>query len=279
MLDTSGPDLSLRHLPDLSDASSSFQIPVTSSDDFLLEDGNDDNFFQGADDSLITPGPTRLASKPLTLSQLTPRPTKQPSLAVTTWSSGKDSHSVTDKTSPRAADNKIVPAYRREKQDVAQTLVERSPLKSVTQRIEFLDSSALGRRESGDVCTANLGNGPPIPVTETRRVEPLSYQRLQAGVNANAGISLVRLSFCLLYKTLTFALSRKKSPSASRLKRAGASSSLANHVQFAPESRGYPRGYDKQLDADISISSSTTDEAAERLVIYSQKFVSSFGYV
>lgn len=73
-------DLSLRHIPDLSDASAiadfsdaSFQIPPVA-DDLLLADDTID-FFNGADDTLATPAPpSRPAPQPaLTLAELTPR--------------------------------------------------------------------------------------------------------------------------------------------------------------------------------------------------------------
>jgi hypothetical protein len=57
MRPTDLPQLSLRHLPDLSDTS--FQIPQTGND-LLLADGSDD-FFHGADDTLTTP-PSRILS-------------------------------------------------------------------------------------------------------------------------------------------------------------------------------------------------------------------------
>src|SRR5262245_29439296 len=54
------PELALRHLPDLSEAS--FQIPQADNtdNDLLLADGSDD-FFRGADDTLTTP-PSRILS-------------------------------------------------------------------------------------------------------------------------------------------------------------------------------------------------------------------------
>ncbi|TFK21275.1 hypothetical protein FA15DRAFT_672713 [Coprinopsis marcescibilis] len=68
-----GEGLSSRHLPDESDGSFSFQIPATTrGDDLLADDGED--FLRGAD-FLATPAPpSRFALDPLTLSQLTPRP-------------------------------------------------------------------------------------------------------------------------------------------------------------------------------------------------------------
>lgn len=69
----SGADLSLRHLPDVSDASFSFQLPSTASGDLLLAD-DDADFFHNEDMSLTTPPANRTTHEPLTLSQLTPKP-------------------------------------------------------------------------------------------------------------------------------------------------------------------------------------------------------------
>jgi hypothetical protein len=67
----SGADLSLRHLPDVSDASFSFQIPTTLSKGDLLLGDNDADFLQNVDDSMLaSPKTTDL---PLTLAELTPR--------------------------------------------------------------------------------------------------------------------------------------------------------------------------------------------------------------
>lgn len=72
-------EISLRHLPDISesDASFSFQIPqVVNSADLLLANTDDNDFFgNGQDDSFATPAPPkRILDNPLTLSQLTPKP-------------------------------------------------------------------------------------------------------------------------------------------------------------------------------------------------------------
>jgi len=75
--DQSTSDLSLRHLPDVSqsNASLSFEIPlIVNSADLLLADNSDD-FLRGVDSSLTTPPPPkRILDSPLTLSELTPTP-------------------------------------------------------------------------------------------------------------------------------------------------------------------------------------------------------------
>jgi hypothetical protein len=74
-------EISLRHLPDISDIS--FQIP--SADDYgeRLLANDDDDFLRGADDSIDAPTPEKTEYKPLTLSQLTPKPKPKPnSIAV-----------------------------------------------------------------------------------------------------------------------------------------------------------------------------------------------------
>lgn len=62
MQTTSGNDLSLRHLPDLSNSSFSFDIPP-GSNELLLD--NDVDFFGVANDSFATPAPSRTMDQPL----------------------------------------------------------------------------------------------------------------------------------------------------------------------------------------------------------------------
>ncbi|KAL0952191.1 hypothetical protein HGRIS_008802 [Hohenbuehelia grisea] len=64
-------DLSLRHLPDVSDASLSFQIPETAFESHLLTE-RDDDFMHAAEATLAFFGEPTPLRKPLTLSQLTP---------------------------------------------------------------------------------------------------------------------------------------------------------------------------------------------------------------
>ena len=69
-----GDELSLRHLPDVSDTSFSFQIPGTVKEDNLLAQDHQD-FFGGVDFSPPTLKISPSQSKEnLTISQLTPRP-------------------------------------------------------------------------------------------------------------------------------------------------------------------------------------------------------------
>ncbi|KAF5373190.1 hypothetical protein D9757_010538 [Collybiopsis confluens] len=63
MENSSGNDLSLRHLPDMSNSSFTFEIPSESNNDFLLN--NDDDFFAAsANDSFMTPAPNRTFEAP-----------------------------------------------------------------------------------------------------------------------------------------------------------------------------------------------------------------------
>ncbi|KAJ7856491.1 hypothetical protein B0H14DRAFT_715008 [Mycena olivaceomarginata] len=73
----SGSELSLCHLPDLSDASFSFQIPTDSPDNLLHADTHD--FFAAGDDLLGSP--IRSNEAPLTLDDLTPRPRAIPAVS------------------------------------------------------------------------------------------------------------------------------------------------------------------------------------------------------
>ncbi|KAJ3727138.1 hypothetical protein C8R42DRAFT_658765 [Lentinula raphanica] len=72
MQNISGNDLSLRHLPDLSNSSFSFEIPPDSNNDFLLD--NDDDFFGAASNSFATPAPgSRTTQQSLTITRPTPK--------------------------------------------------------------------------------------------------------------------------------------------------------------------------------------------------------------
>ncbi|KAJ3994456.1 hypothetical protein F5050DRAFT_1809569 [Lentinula boryana] len=71
MQNTLGNDLSLRHLPDLSDSSFSFEIPPGSNDEFLLD--HDDDFLGAAGDSFTTPASNRTIRQPLTKSRSIPK--------------------------------------------------------------------------------------------------------------------------------------------------------------------------------------------------------------
>ena len=70
----SGDEISLRHLPESSDASFSFQIPNSLHHTDLLLNDNDADFFKDAS-FLTTPGPSRVRhSPPMTLAEVTPGP-------------------------------------------------------------------------------------------------------------------------------------------------------------------------------------------------------------
>ncbi|KAF8202707.1 hypothetical protein K438DRAFT_583286 [Mycena galopus ATCC 62051] len=67
-----GSELSLRHLPDLSDISFSFQIPMDSGDDLLCADSDD--FFGGGTSTLASPSALPANDAPLTLGDLQATP-------------------------------------------------------------------------------------------------------------------------------------------------------------------------------------------------------------
>ncbi|TFY76592.1 hypothetical protein EWM64_g7421 [Hericium alpestre] len=66
-------DFSMRHLPDASDTSMSFQIPLDAHLQSRLVDENSHDFLDGLDANLITPVPPRGMQSPLTLGELTPQ--------------------------------------------------------------------------------------------------------------------------------------------------------------------------------------------------------------
>ncbi|KAJ7184959.1 hypothetical protein C8R46DRAFT_1065559 [Mycena filopes] len=121
----SSSELSLRHLPDLSDASFSFQIPTDSSDDLLRADAPD---FFGAGGGLLG-SPTRTNDAPLTLDDLTP-------LRTATAPYGSTPHQKATKS--------LLPTTRSNIQDLTSSqAVSRvpKPVSSVRKRKEKTDDA------------------------------------------------------------------------------------------------------------------------------------------
>lgn len=91
---TSHPEISLRHLPDQSDSSLSFQIPQAANvADLLLADADD--FLNGNEFSFTTPAPPKtILDEPLTLSQLTPTPRGTPNRVGLRSPSNQSPHTI-----------------------------------------------------------------------------------------------------------------------------------------------------------------------------------------
>ena len=95
---TSHSEISLRHFPDQSDSSLSFQIPQAANvADLLLADADD--FLNDNDLSFTTPAPQKTSvDEPLTLSQLTPAPRGIPNGVGLPNPSNRSPHTI--RTSP-----------------------------------------------------------------------------------------------------------------------------------------------------------------------------------
>lgn len=104
---TPNDELSLRHLPDMSDTSFSFKIPGGAQEiDLLADDGLD--FFHEIDESCGAPlnSPQRANDGPMTINDLTPGPVSFPSTIQNR------------ETSSPSRNNSMVPKSKQEKLDV-----------------------------------------------------------------------------------------------------------------------------------------------------------------
>lgn len=155
-----GDEISLRHLPEPSDASFSFQIPNSPYHTDLLLNDNDSDFFKDAS-FLTTPGPFRVRySPPMTLAEVTPGPQTHDRRRPPEPSS--PSHSLDTqpllsklKRTPKAPEKKI--------QVLASASKPNSPikpkLKLVTSPIKFSSTTGLS------------GASPAVEQFETLRAE------------------------------------------------------------------------------------------------------------
>lgn len=178
-------DFSLRHLPDLSDASvmhdfsdSSFQIPIAagSSNELLLGDDSLD-LLRNADDTLATPAPpTTRKRPPLTLAELTPR-TKVLRAAP-----------VRSSLRPRLHPEIATPRRAVVARDLSSALTENfSPIRGEGTSFQIPISATVGHKllaeEGNDIPDVDFstfsGTGPYIPETAASPARSSVPQRAQ----------------------------------------------------------------------------------------------------
>ncbi|KAF9458035.1 hypothetical protein BDZ94DRAFT_1336099 [Collybia nuda] len=274
-------ELSLRHLPDISNSSFSFQIPSTSTGDLLLANSNDDDdFFQNADDTISTPGPSRtISQQPLTLSELTPKvqsrayqapqgesspPHDRPPPKQNPRGLGKATQART--VLPRAAKASQQPPSKTVTQIDELRGPEASPraVRLRTLRAE-VDSLSDNSRESAIPSSSSSSNHEH----PTEEDQPISSKKEKITARPkqvvySGGISKVR--------SKPGPFSARTIPSASQ-SQTQTSQALAQLVPHASTSKHV----EIEENPDLSVCSTTSGGVAERLVMYSQKLIGSFG--
>ncbi|KAF8890097.1 hypothetical protein BD779DRAFT_1671460 [Infundibulicybe gibba] len=269
-----GDDLSLRHLPDISDTSFSFQLPAASSVDLLLTDDAAD-FFQGADDSMLaTPALARTAHQALTLSELTPKRQPLPhSFSGSSWAPQISPTNLSVEGTPKQTGRKVMkvaksplrspgpeahlkphdtsPRERTPTREGSSTMARFETLKA---EVEMLNDDLRHRS------TAAVAVAVQEPPTRARGIGKTARAR-------NLGVSKSKPTIATGGIVKTRSKNSKSAPTSIR------------HVP-QPQRVELPEKTGScdtagQLDPDITISS-PAGAVAERLVVYSQRLISSF---
>ncbi|KAF8902191.1 hypothetical protein CPB84DRAFT_1776097 [Gymnopilus junonius] len=289
-LRNSGGEISLRHLPDVSDTSFSFQIPGSIPEgDLLADDGLD--FFQGVNLSAGPPNsPPTHSNAPLTLTQVTPTPAIQ---------NRTQPHSNSPLSFPTAsthyADNKVpdlkeekpMPCTQRPKLNtkvicqprprfITPTIphlppAEGSPagarLEALRAQVDSLFAEDLHVRSSDERQElVDVGAGSHMP--KGLRRTSLEKVRLNTRVEKRERQTRMRQ-----------AISNSKDKNNAIFPTGTSPTTIGSHVFSHKSQSDIPKdlhGDEKSL-ADTSMSSLAADGAAARLLQYSQELITSFG--
>lgn len=290
-------DLSLRHLPDISDASFSFQIPSVSTGDLLLDNDDEKDFFRNADDTMATPGPSRISRAPLTLSELTPKQQVRPYLPAQDEPSLPHDQPPKPKRNPRGIGKaglalKTLPKATKRPTLKVETQVdevcgpEASPgaarLRTLKAEVDLL----------GEVSRENSTPSSSSPKQEhTRdRAQPVGSkkERIMARPKQVRVVkSLILNDQVLTSYQIVFSggISKPRSkPGPSTLASARTiPSAPPYHQPLLPSAQlvhhAPSESAELEENPDISVCSTASGGVAERLVMYSQKLIGSFGCV
>ncbi|KAG5644974.1 hypothetical protein DXG03_007346 [Asterophora parasitica] len=276
----SGAELSLRHLPDTSDASFSFQIPSALSKGDLLLGGDDMSFFRDANDSIQTPGPSRIAAGPLTLGELAPRAIRASQIP------------------PQDPVLDLPPPKPRSKS-------KRTP-QGLSKTVKIRTARAIGNSRPARGALMQSTQGPGADTSAATRLDTLCTEVLMldndphVSSTANPPNIHVKPPHDVVSNPVVPARERRASRpkhtiisggiSKLRSKTTASASTLPRNIPSVPNSQqqslSQPRlcvtsdsadFIQDEPNPDESICSSTTGGVAERLVMYSQKLLSSFG--
>ncbi|KAG6845560.1 hypothetical protein H0H87_007238 [Tephrocybe sp. NHM501043] len=284
----SGDDLSLRHLPDTSDGSFSFQIP-NGNDCLLVED--DMSFFRDTkdDDDVPTTITASSSDKPFTLDELTPRPAYKrdtgvhhSSLPIPVFPALSSQAEPEAKAKAKA---KAIAPARHLGSHMTQTKQTAQPdckdmtrstgassemkssatakLEALRAEVEMLNNDAGSSKSAPQIEApdSNLDEEPRLPTG--RRERPISKAKQTV---ISGGIAKSR--------------SRRPTSSATTLLRNVASAPAPQQQPLLPsQTRVLSENADflQGDNPDTSICSTAPGGVAERLVMYSQTLLTSFG--
>ncbi|TFK42203.1 hypothetical protein BDQ12DRAFT_732909 [Crucibulum laeve] len=284
----SGDELSLRHLPDVSDSSFSFQIPAPATGDYLLADIEVD-FFRGADNIIgATPAISKTTQDALTLSQLTPGPDfEKPASFKRQFASPLPSMPLQQlrPQSTKAVESNI--SLPKSSNAGSKTSIIRKDVIAERPQTYSGEGTPIAARFTSlraevDSLAGDTQPGPSATVEEARPT--IEASRRGMNVVAKSGdpreIRQEKVHSKPYQTVIQGGITKTRSKKPISFRTQTTSNLPAPPVQ-APSIVQQPSSsemdvYDDSINADISVSSAT-EGVAGRLVMYSQKLINSFG--
>ncbi|KAG6813709.1 hypothetical protein H0H92_008116 [Tricholoma furcatifolium] len=269
-------ELSLRHFP-ASDASFSFQIPNSiATSDYLL-DADDPSFLQGADAN-PTPGPSRIASSTLFLHDLAPMSSSKHETSLATSLEPTRVHGPESKSeSPKFTNQNVETRV-----DVAKGKLKESSNKAVRRRTRTTVKDKSSATTNLEAVRALLDNDPAGSSTlapPTNICEPLHDDK--------PGLSNSKQEVAIMKSKRQTVVSGGVTKT--RSKNAVSWSKMPRNVASVPaiQQQPFPAAPQSHVLSDNAVipvygNPDTSCDAvsggvAERLVMYSQKFLTSSG--
>lgn len=268
-----GNELSLRHLPDFSNASFSFQIPTAISKGDLLLGDNDMDFLKNVDDNMASPGHGSSGSHTaLTLADLTPK-------------ARVEHPSFTEDSAPHIVDQQLEPKSNKIPQGIRKFVQNRSLTTKVDSRSSQKATRASTREASPAIARLRELRAEVEMLNEDSQgeaVDTISQHVVSEAPVLQRGSKLPKSTARRKQAIISGGITK------SRSKNIQFKPNLARSLISAPQRHPSPQppglthafpeaaGLDEQ-NPDASLCSTVSGGVAERLILYSQKFIHSFG--
>ncbi|KAG6919864.1 hypothetical protein DXG01_015572 [Tephrocybe rancida] len=275
----SGDEVSLRHLPDTSDASFSFQIPNALSGSDRLLDEDDMSFFRdsnGDEANTTMAGPSR--TQLFTLDELTPHRAPKPDVAIHSGPSSQPAPTL-------ALASNVEPKPKPSRTLIAPMAISkgnvRPGLKAMTQHAEILAEakSSATKLETLRAEVHMLNDDAPTPSQLTALMKlpepPQDDEPRQMGSRRERVVTKPKRAI------ISGGITKPRSKGgASSVPRNVASAPAASQQTLPPlQTRVLSESADflQKESPDTSICSTAPGGVAERLVMYGQTLLTSFG--
>jgi hypothetical protein len=273
-------ELSLRHLPNISNTSFSFQIPTSlSKGDLLLGDDGSD-FFHNTEDNITTPGSS---SMPLTLAELTPAVNAAQCYSTVLPAQPDPSPKQTPQDIAKVSAG-LPPSSQLYTRPVTRSRAgEASPavarLRALKAEVETLNEDL--QSETDDVTSQLTFTEEPQPPTSSKLPKAITKQKRvrSQGTHSRELPDLNKIQ-TPIFGRITKSRSKKTSTKSNFTRCLPSVPQFLPNPQTREPTHKSPNGVAcGEQNPDDGMYPTTTSGAAERLVNYSQKFMNSFGCV